>query len=527
MGKVKSAIITVIVALAVVVLFLFGVITCRLPGGIEIYNSILSSVHLGSDLSGEAYTVLLPDGVITAEEYELNVYEDELDDDTTADDEESYAELYVASGSYYIELDVLSEYIENDDPTEQDTNNAIEDFKEQVRADAEVLAARFDNRNLTSYSVSVIDGLAIRVSVPTNFTYAAYSGNNQESRSSDLTDASLIVSYLSLGGELTLRNTDIGSTDWVYSVQTSNEEDTITKNIIPALSDVEDIFKSVTYYSYGGTYAIKFNLTDEGQEVMETISKRVSLSDDTYIRFYVGDSNVINLTCEETMDSSYFYIESSDEATARSYVALLNSVATGQTLEFDYTYDSVLYGTPASGEHTALLLAIAVLVILVALMSFAIWRYRLLGLVFSLMLLAFADAVVTFMFVTALQLTTIGVFAALACLMMFTACSFWSFEAVRSETQVGRTIQASVKVGYKKTFTGILELHLVLLVVGIMLALICLGEASVIGLIILAGSIASYALLWFTRFMWYVTMSPAQDKYKFCGFKREVSEDNE
>ena len=54
MGKIKSAIITVIVTLATLVLFLFGVVSCNLPDGVHRYNSILSNIHLGSELSGDS-----------------------------------------------------------------------------------------------------------------------------------------------------------------------------------------------------------------------------------------------------------------------------------------------------------------------------------------------------------------------------------------------------------------------------------------------------------------------------------------
>ena len=54
MGKIKSAVITAIVALATLALFLFGVVSCSLPDGVHRYNSILSNIHLGSELSGDA-----------------------------------------------------------------------------------------------------------------------------------------------------------------------------------------------------------------------------------------------------------------------------------------------------------------------------------------------------------------------------------------------------------------------------------------------------------------------------------------
>ena len=62
MGKVKSAIITALLLAAIVVLSLFAVISCDVPGSnhVKRYNSFLSGIHLGADLSGEAYALLYP-----------------------------------------------------------------------------------------------------------------------------------------------------------------------------------------------------------------------------------------------------------------------------------------------------------------------------------------------------------------------------------------------------------------------------------------------------------------------------------
>ena len=58
-------------------------------------------------------------------------------------------------------------------------------------------------------------------------------------------------------------------------------------------------------------------------------------------------------------------------------------------------------------------------------------------------------------------------------------------------------------------------------------AMMTAGALSGCGMILLIGTLASYILHWFTRFMWYATMSPARDKYKFCGFSREAFDDYE
>lgn len=522
MGKIKSAVITAIVALATLALFLFGVVSCSLPDGVHRYNSILSNIHLGSELSGDAYVTLLPDGVITAEEYSFTVAEG-------GDKADEYKKDYVpgSDGSFYIDRAELAQFTtDGAADTDAEVASALAQFEDQVAKDAEILSARFGERRYTSYSVSVAGGCAICVSVPTNFTYAAYSGNDSSALTDELSYISNAMAYLTLGGELTLRNTAMGRQDNIYYSQ-SADGTTATYNILNARTSVADIFDSVSYYAAGGAYAVRVNLTSYGQEIISAVSEDVAASDDTYIRFYVGEYNVINLTCESAITGGSFYIQANDAQTARNYAALLNSVATGSALSANYTYDEVIYNTSASGTNAAMFLAIAALVILVAVMVYAIARYKKLGLVFSLMALLFASAVIAVVYLVGTTLTTAGALVAVLCFAMFSGCNFWSYEAIRRESKEGRTIPASVKLGYKKTFTGILDLHIVLLVISIMLALICTGEAAACGMILLIGTLASYVLHWFTRFMWYVNMAPARDKYKFCGFKREVIDDDE
>lgn len=522
MGKIKSAVITAIVALATLALFLFGVVSCSLPDGVHRYNSILSNIHLGSELSGDAYVTLLPDGVITAEEYSFTVAEG-------GDKADEYKKDYVpgSDGSFYTDRAELAQFTtDGAADTDAEVASALAQFEDQVAKDAEILSARFGERRYTSYSVSVAGGCAIRVSVPTNFTYAAYSGNDSSALTDELSYISNAMAYLTLGGELTLRNTAMGRQDNIYYSQ-SADGTTATYNILNARTSVADIFDSVSYYSAGGAYAVRINLTSYGQEIISAVSEDVAASDDTYIRFYVGEYNVINLTCESAITGGSFYIQAGDAQTARNYAALLNSVAAGSALSANYTYDEVIYNTSASGTNAAMFLAIAALVILVAVMVYAIARYKKLGLVFSLMALLFASAVIAVVYLVGSTLTTAGALVAVLCFAMFSGCNFWSYEAIRRESKEGRTIPASVKLGYKKTFTGILDLHIVLLVISIMLALICTGEAATCGMMLLIGTLASYVLHWFTRFMWYVNMAPARDKYKFCGFKREVIDDDE
>lgn len=517
MGKIKSAIITVIVTLATLVLFLFGVVSCGLPDGVHRYNSILSNIHLGSEFTGDAYTTLLPEGVITSEEYNFTVAEE---GDKAAEYEETY--VASASGAYYVDRDVLEGY-------SSDTQSAFAALASEVESDAAKLSQRISARNYTSYSVNVVDGCAIRVNVPTNFTYAAYTGNDVTSLTDDLLYASTTLGYLTLGGELTLRNTvsSLGQWDSVSSSQSQDEHETVTYNIISSKYDISDIISGFSYYAVGGSYAVRVNLTSLGREVISEKTTAIAESDDTYIRFYVGGTSIINLTCESAITEGSFYIQASDEETARNYAALLNSAVNGGELALEYSYDEVVYGTAVSGENAAMFTAIAALVIFAALAVYAVARYKKLGLLFALMALLFCSAMIAVIYLVGTTLTMAGVFMWLLTFALFTISNFWAYESIRKESQAGRTIQASVKRGYRNTLAGILDTHIVIAVISVMLALIGVGEVAACGMVLLIGTLASYLLYWFTRFMWYTTMSPARDKYKFCGFKREAFEDDD
>lgn len=525
MGKIKSAIITAIIALATLALFLFGVISCSLPGGVNRYNSILASINLGAELSGDAYSVLLPEGVISAEEYDFTVAEEGEEAD---DMKQSYTQA--PGGSFYVENTLLNSFASDGTAdTAEERALAFEELSRKIAADADIVAARLSGRNLTSYSVGVLGGYALRVAVPTNFSYAAYSGNDTGARSEYITTAGTTISHLSLGGELTLRNNEYGVRDRVSAAQNAAGT-TETRNILGATLRVEDIFQSVTYYAMGGTYAVRINLTEQGAEEISRVSAYIadtSTTSDQTIRFYVGETSVIDLTCESQITGRSFYIQCSTEDLARDYAALLNSAATGNSLEYVYEYNDIVYQTTPGGENTAMFLAIAALAVLAVIIVAAVVRYRGLGATFALMSLLFAGAMIAIVYLVGVTLTTMGVFMAVMCYMLFAGCNFWSFEQIRRESDAGRTIQAAVKTGYKKTFTGILDMHIVLLVVSVLLTLICGGELAACGMIMLIGTLASYLLHWFTRFSWYVTMSLARDKYKFCGFSREAFDEDE
>lgn len=508
MGKVKSAIITAFFVAAVIVLALFATISCEVPfsNGVKRYNSFITSIRMSSEFTGDAYALLYPEGVISAADYDFVVGDDEGDET----EKEEYRETYVARGSVYVDKEQLG-----DDATETTAGSKEQTFRESVFKDAEILTARYGAKGYFGYSVSVEDDFVIKVTVPTGFTYAEYKSYDLTSRSNALSAVSTTLTYMTYSGELSIRN------DSTYSS---------SQSIIAIKEDINSFFKSASYYAVGGNYAIKLELSDYGFEKLNAALSAGDSESSAY--FFIGETSLgLTLTMGTSLEEKTMYF-SATEAVARDMSIVLDSVISGNALENEYNADGInstdlIAVTSSFGEHAVIYLGVAVLVILLALFAASVIRYKKLGLVNVLILLMYTLTIITALMLLEIELSLAGVFTAVLGLVLLAFTNFYVFEAVRRETLLGRTLQASVKTAYKKTLSAILDMHIILIIVSAMVTLIAVGEVSACAFIFFIASLASYALYWFTRFMWYVISSPVKDKFAFCGFMREVDDDED
>lgn len=500
MGKVKSAIITTLLVAAILVLSFFALFSWQVPGsqGVDRYNSFLSNVHLGGNLTGEASAVLYPEGVISSAEFERGKPA-KTEDESQADFDDRYAKYvdkYEPAGSLYLDKEIIEDK---------------EAFRADVLNDAQVISRRYSEKAYTGYSVSVQDEYTIRVTVPTGFTYAEYKEYDSSSRSEATGKIERAIAVLAYDGELSLRNSEVGNS--VYD------------NILtPISAEMSDYFTSFKSYSAGGSFAVKVNLTKDGRESFKTISNTVSSNaeSDKTIGFYIGENQLLSLTVDGQIDSGSFFIQS-EAAYSQDYAIVLDSVIHGRTVKLNYssTQSEIVYAGAALGELSVLLLGISALIILLAAVIYSVVRYKKLGLVNTLTIAIFALVIIIALMLLEIQLTVAGFITAALGLSLLCASNFVLFEAVRRQTRTGKTINASVKAGYKSVFTGILEMHVVLAVASLLMTLVGIGELAACGFIFFISTLASYLLYWFTRFMWYVLSSPVKNKFGFCGFARE------
>jgi preprotein translocase subunit SecD len=505
MSKVKSAIITALLVAAIIVAAFFATISYPI-GTTQRYNSIASSINLGADYSGNAYATLYPEDVISAQDY--NFLEDKTE--------------YVRAGSVYYKNTV-----------DKDALTA------QVASDAAILNQRFSEKGYSSYSVSVQDGISIKVSVPTNFSYAAYTNNNSTTRSSQLTIATTAISYLTVGGGISLRTVDRSITTDDDTPATFNGrvdeytdtalvDDAKTYPLTKVTEDVNSFFTSVTSWMSGATPVISLNLTEFGQERIKEISTFVASSDSQILYIFMGETLMMSITIDETLNQNKIQLQADTKEVAENIAIALNSAVNGNALQVTYSeIEEVVTSTALAGDNAALFAFIASLVILAVAVVLLIVRYKKLGIVASLMAIVFSLVIVYALYILEIQLTFAGILTAAAGLSLLLVSNIIVFEEVRKQTSVGKTMSAAIKTAYKNTMMTIADIHIVLLAAAILLTTVAVGEAAACGFIMVVATIASYILYWFTRYMWYVLSSPVKDrdKYKFGGFKRVAYDD--
>lgn len=521
MSKVKSAVISALVIIAIIVAAFFATISYPI-NDIERFNSVASSIRLSGDFTGHAYATLVPEGVITSAEYA----------DKSAEDKEGYEKV----GVLYIEKEFLDGRKKTGDETREQT---LASLREEVLSDAEKISARIAKKAYSDYSVSVQDGYCLKVAIPTGFT-AAESKYDETSRNAKLRNAQYALAALSVDGRVTLRTTEetISIENGTYRPRKDEyTKDALvdgaqTYSFLKVTEDAEDFFTGVSSRTIGGTAVITVSLSDYGRERIKDISTKIasiSDSDKQQLYFFVGTTQIINAPCSATLDTDKIELTSSSADMLENYAITLNSAVKGGALGLDYKdmqTNDVFVSTAAAGENAALIALIITVVLLAAFIAAFAVKYKMLGAVCAMVTLIFALVVLYAIYLLGVELTVAGILTAFIGLSLLSVSNLIVFEEIRKQTAKGKTMQASVKDGYKRVLMTVTDMHIVLFVISIFLAFVARGVVASCGVIMLISVLASYALYWITRFMWYVVSSPVKDKFRFGGYKRQVYGDD-
>lgn len=474
MGKIKSAILTVLVSVLLAVLCALCVLpsftlSSSATGAVQDFNSVLKVMKLDPSLGGGKSTTYYPEGVIPASEY--------------ADLSESEAKDYTKHGSLYLEKSVMN------------GNEVDKRFQEKVLSAIDTICYRYESLDLSYLKIEVIDDYAVRVEIP-----------------SDVTSATNFFGYMALDGEFTLYNS-MKSTPMLKGT---------------ALHGMDDYFKKVT--TRNGVY-IQFDLTKDGKEKIADITEKVAANeDDQTISFRVGDASLVSLTSSGRIEESTLYISGyTDEYIAKAVAAVIDSCINAAEIEVAFTVGEVADFEGVAGKNMPTLLYVGIGVIALALCVALAIRYRGFGAAYIYAAVSYLAVVCMCLgFIEAVTFTFGSVLAVLFGLVLMTGCIVSIFENIKKQFSTGKRISASVKEGYLSSLAGVIDIHAVLALIAVLLAFVPLGEAAAFGMALLTVTLTSAAcsLLLMPVYL-YLLKGMAKDEYVFCNLKREVIDDED
>ena len=495
MGKKKSVVLLTLITIVIVV---FCAISALPTFALSVFDKdsvqkwwpAAAQYDLDADLGGGYYTHYYPDGVIS--EIEYNAVKEEKAAES-ADAVEEYEKEYVVHKGLYLSTDEELGIVEKNDANEW---VVTESFQESFAKTKDMVASRFEARGYSSYRVSVVDDYALKVEVP----------------SSDA-NVGTVFQYFAYTGEFNI-------TDGTSTLFPEKDE------------EVKDFFKSFKVKTLGDSVYIEIKTTSSGSAKLKEFTTGDDASSKT-LNFSVGENVVLAPSASYLAEQSknVWVLGMTEKDAAQAICILLNSaIAYGDTgIVFEtVTNSSVGAYQAVYGSNARNLLYVAIAITVLALVVLPIVKYGGFG-------VAAAYSTMTYFGVTAFcfAFITEGVFevsvgTALVFLLGLVATVFLStrvYAFVKKEFDSGKTVESSVKAGYKKTLLSTIDVCVALFIGALMMLIGAAGLHTVaVQALICFATTAFCSLLW-TRVINYLLLSASKNKYKYFRFVREDDDD--
>lgn len=518
MGKVKSAICLVLTTLLIAVMCFFCTVSFKL-NDIETFHSTVSltgkDITLGSEIDEENYigggyvTTYYPEGVISAKEYEDNLaaYEAAYEEANSATDkdEEKVAELLeqvndyrekypeaLKSGSLYLESEVASE----------DGEKISDSFKEKIDKTFKIVKERYEALHIDGMKIEVVSDYALRITLPQIYSARSYAFQS--------------MAYM---GELTVAvGSDASSATTIFP---ENKKSAVIGDYLKGFS---------TRTAADGTNYVGISYTALGRQIIkEQTASAESSSVTLFIK--VGDNAPVQFSVSTQIDQSTTYVSGTftGESAKATSVLLNSALKYGDAEDLTVSYGDTIRLPATYGNNALLLVYIAFAVTFVAMAIFFFVRYGLLGFAYLFTYLLFLFSMLLCIWAIPFLYISVGsVLGLLLASVVLAVSSALPYEYARKEYGLGRTISASVKSAYKKTFWHVFDLHVVLAALAFIIYGISLTGLSTFAFTFGLGvGFSALCSLLVGRLQWASMMSFTSKKGNFCRFKREEVEDDD
>lgn len=420
MSKTKSIVVIILMSILIALVSVMCFVSFPI-GKTKQFNSLLSNIGKGIDISGGYYVVLTPEGT---------------------------------SG----------------ETTQEDLDAAMV-----------ILRQRLDDKGYTEAVITVQDGNKVRVEIP------------------QIDDDGTVLEVIGQTGNLTFQ--DSTGKEWL------NGEEHIKSAYVSA--DREN-----------GGYLVVLNLTDKGVSKFAQATTAVKDMSDTKLYIYLGDSLVSSPTVSETINSNQATITGyTDYEEALSIASVIDS----GRLPINYTVSESRAISSKLGENAINSSVIAGAVGLAIVFILLLVLYKGMGLAADLSLVIYVLLYIIFLtIVPGVQLTLPGIAGILLSIGMAVDANIVIFERIKEEFNMGKTVRASIKQGYRRAFVTVFDSNITTIFAAIVLWILCPGTIKGFAITLLIGIVLSlFCGVLVTRWLIELFLPVTSDEQKFLKLKRE------
>ncbi len=526
MGKKKSVVLMTLLTIVIAVLcFITAFPSFVIPGTAKKWNPAVKQYDLSTDLGGGYYVYYYPEGVIPASEHESDLAalteavasaeageeqeeaQNELDEYTNA-----YAQV-AGSNLWFSTDDALNIVVaERDEEGNIVSATITPNFQTVFDNAVQAITSRYQAKAYSDYRVAVVDGYAIRVELP---------------RSENTEKASAVLTSFAKTG--------------AFSLQKNGE---VIDELKDSDASASDLIKkmSVKTMNMGRVAYLEIQFTKAGKEMLDGIKDSLALSTDaqnsngsTVVTLDImnGEEKIASIYKDNIMHNNTVRIlpvDGINKDYVQTFEILMESMLADG--EFDITFElgAVRTFAPLYSENVLTLLYIALGVAILAMLVLPIVKMGRFGGVSAYATLSYLIVTaLCFAFITGgvfeVSLGTVLIF--LAGLALVNVMQYHIYRAIKAEFNAGKTVESSVKGGYKKTLWTVVDVYVLAALVAFELLI---GAAGVytfaLQAIICVVTAAFINLLW-ARFINFTYLSASKNKYKYFRFVREDDEDDE
>ena len=484
MGKKKSIVLMVLLTIVIVVLCAITVIpSFTFPGTVKIWNPVVKQYDLGADLNGGYYAYYYPTGVISETEYK-NL------DSADKSDYQNHKGLYLSKDA---DLGIFTE-----------DGEVSKDFEERFANATAEITARYAKKGYSDYRISVVDDYALCIRIP----------------SSEKTEQQTAFqnAYTTFGLFAETDALEIKKGDALVDERLEYE--------------VDEIIEEFSVYTKYEVAYIQVKFTSIGKEMIK--SYKDSDSTDA-LKILLGEDAIMEIKADEHITTKnvvrYPVAMETEVGYVETMVILLNSALEngGFDIEFKSVSNSEVRSYSAIfGKNTLTLIYIAIALIIACMITWSIVKMGGFG-------LSNVYSTVSYLIVTAIcyafisggvfEITLGSVLIFLVGLVLINVLNNFVYGAIRTEAMLGKTIESSVKGGYKKTLMMMVDVYAVLVLgaVALLIGGAGVGTFALQALIcVVTGAFCN--LLW-TRVINVLLLSASKDKYNYFGLVREDDDD--